>query len=314
MEMRAIFTAALDDLMAQNENVVIVDADLARASGTLSLREKYPERAIDVGVAEQNMASVAAGLSSYGFVPFISSFTPFVSRRIADQLAISISYARQNVKIVGMDPGVAAEYNGGTHMSMEDLGIMRSIPGIVVFEPADGVQLKASIPVIAAYRGPAYLRLFRKEAPALYPDDYKFDLFKADVLKTGSDVSIAASGIMVSEALAAARLLKAEGIEAEVLNFHTLKPLDTETLFASVEKTGCVVTAENHSVIGGLGSAVAEALSLEGRVPQRMVGVKDCFGIVGKLEPLKARYGLTASEIVAQAKAVLEQKRLNATL
>lgn len=308
MEMRAIYGQALDELMAQNPNIVVIDADLGKANGTLALREKYPNRALDVGVAEQNMACMAAGLASYGFIPFISSFTPFATRRIADQAAISISYARQNVKIVGTDPGVAAEYNGGTHMSMEDVGIMRAIPGFVVFEPVDGVQLKAAMPVIAAHDGPVYMRLFRKERPDVFPGDYRFELFKADLLRPGRDVTIAAAGIMVAEALEAAKVLAAQGVEAEVLAFHTIKPLDGEALLASAGKTGCVVTAENHSVVGGLGSAVADLLAQNRPMPLRMVGVPDCFGMVGTLQPLKERYGLTAQGIVEKARQAVQAK------
>lgn len=308
MEMRAIYGQALDELMAQNPNIVVIDADLGKANGTLALREKYPNRALDVGVAEQNMACMAAGLASYGFIPFISSFTPFATRRIADQAAISISYARQNVKIVGTDPGVAAEYNGGTHMSMEDVGIMRAIPGFVVFEPVDGVQLKAAMPVIAAHDGPVYMRLFRKERPDVFPWDYRFELFKADLLRPGRDVTIAAAGIMVAEALEAAKALAAQGVEAEVLAFHTIKPLDGEALLASAGKTGCVVTAENHSVVGGLGSAVADLLAQNRPMPLRMVGVPDCFGMVGTLQPLKERYGLTAQGIVEKARQAVQAK------
>lgn len=309
MEMRAVFGAALDEMMAENPNIVVIDADLAKAGGTLALREKYPERALDVGVAEQNMACVAAGLASYGFTPFISTFTPFATRRIADQVAISLSYARQNVKIVGTDPGVAAEYNGGTHMSMEDVGIMRAIPGILVFEPVDAVQLKAALPALVAYEGPVYLRLFRKEAPNVFPEDYEFDLFRADVLREGADVTLAASGLLVPEALAAAKALAEEGVSAEVIDFHTLKPLDEETLIASAQKTRCVVSAENHSVVGGLGSAVADALCQKLPTPLRMVGVGDCFGTVGALQPLKEHYGLTAQNIVTKAKEVLALKK-----
>ena len=309
MEMRAVFGACLDRLMEQNENIVVLDADLARANGTLALRKKYPGRALDVGVAEQNMASVAAGLASYGFIPFISSFTAFASRRIADQAAISISYAGQNVKIVGSDPGVSAEYNGGTHMSMEDVGIMRAIPGITVFEPVDAVQLEKALPVIAAHEGPVYMRLFRKEIAPVFDENYVFDLFKADLLREGSDVTIAATGILVHEALAACDTLQAGGISAEVLNFHTLKPLDEQALLASVQKTGCLVTAENHSLIGGLRSACAEYLSEAYPVPSAGVGVPDVFGEVGLLQPLKEKFGLTAENIVVKAKQVLEKRR-----
>lgn len=309
MEMRSVFGACLEEMMAQNPNIVVIDADLAKANGTLALRQKFPERAFDVGVAEQNMASIAAGLASYGFIPFISSFTPFASRRIADQVAISISYAKQNVKIVGTDPGITGEYNGGTHMSMEDVAIMRGIPGIVVFEPVDCVQLRAAMPFIAAHNGPVYMRMFRKECPDVFSEDYEFDLFKADILREGKDVTIAASGIMVSEALKAAEVLENEGISADVINFHTIKPVDEETLLSSVEKTGCLVSAENHSTVGGLGSATADILCRELPSPMRMVGVPDCFGIVGTLGELKKYYGLTAENIYEKAKQVIAQKK-----
>ena len=305
MEMRAVFGACLDRAMGENENIVVLDADLARADGTLFLRDKYPGRAFDVGVAEQNMASMAAGLSSYGFIPFITSFTPFASRRIADQVAISISYAKQNVKIVGTDPGVCAEFNGGTHMSMEDVGIMRTIPGIVVLEPVDEVQLEQAMPQIIAHQGPIYLRLFRKETPKIFNDAYRFDLFKADLLREGADVTIAATGILVREALEAAEKLAAEGVQAEVVNFHTLKPLDEEALVRSARKTGRLVTAENHSLIGGLRSACAEILGEKCPVPMRSVGVPDVFGEVGKLQPLKDKFGLTADAIIEKAKEIL---------
>lgn len=305
MEMRAVFGACLDRAMGENENIVVIDADLARADGTLFLREKYPERALDVGVAEQNMASIAAGLSSYGFIPFITSFTPFASRRIADQLAISISYAKRNVKIVGTDPGVCAEFNGGTHMSMEDVGILRAIPGIVVVEPVDAVQLEQAMPQIIKYHGPVYLRLFRKEAPRVFGENYRFDLFKADLLREGEDVTIAATGILVPEALEAADRLAAQGVQAEVINFHTLKPLDGEALLRSVRKTGRLVTAENHSLIGGLRSACAELLCETFPVPTRSIGVPDVFGEVGRLQPLKEKFGLTADAIIEKAKEIL---------
>ena len=305
MEMRAVFGACLDRAMGENENIVVIDADLARADGTLFLREKYPERALDVGVAEQNMASIAAGLSSYGFIPFITSFTPFASRRIADQLAISISYAKRNVKIVGTDPGVCAEFNGGTHMSMEDVGILRAIPGIVVVEPVDAVQLEQAMPQIINYPGPVYLRLFRKEAPRVFGENYRFDLFKADLLREGADVTIAATGILVPEALEAADRLAAQGVQAEVINFHTLKPLDGEALLRSVRKTGRLVTAENHSLIGGLRSACVELLCETFPVPTRSIGVPDVFGEVGRLQPLKEKFGLTADAIIEKAKEIL---------
>ena len=309
MEMRAIFAAELDRMMQNDERIVVIDADLSKANGTLFLRGKYPERAFDVGVAEQNMASIAAGLASYGFVPFITTFCPFATRRICDQVAISIAYAGQNVKIVGSDPGISAELNGGTHMSMEDIGVLRSIPSMVIFEPVDGIQLKKAMPQILEHDGPVYLRLFRKKRPRIVPEDYEFNLFKADVLKDGNAVTIAATGIMVEEALKAHAGLKEMDIEAEIINVHTIKPLDSATILESVQKTGCIVTAENHNVIGGLRSAVAETISENFPVPLKSVGVQDVFGEVGRLDELKEIFGLTAANIISRAKEAIAAKR-----
>ena len=307
MEMRAVYAACLAELMEKDRHVVILDADLGKASGTLSLRKKFPEQSFDCGVAEQDMASIAAGLSSYGFKPWIESFTPFATRRICDQIAISISYAKRNVKIVGTDPGIAAELNGGTHMSMEDIGVVRSIPGMVIFEPVDEVQLRAAMPVLNDYDGPVYVRLFRKELPVVFGDDYKFDLFKADVVKEGKDLSIFVSGMLTKGVLDAAEELKAEGIEAEVVNVHTIKPIDRETVIASARKTGTVLTVENHNVIGGLQSAVLEALAQE-KIPVCAVGVEDRFGEVGKLPYLREATGLTKENILATAKKAFSLK------
>ena len=256
MEMRAVYAECLAKLMTEDRHVCVLDADLAKASGTRKLYEQFPGQMFDCGVAEQNMASIAAGLASYGFKPWIESFTPFATRRICDQMTISISYAKQNVKIVGTDPGISAELNGGTHMSMEDVGVVRSIPGMVIFEPVDEVQLRAAMPVLNAYEGPVYMRLFRKVLPTVFPEDYQFDLFKADTLREGRDLSIFVSGFLTKDALDAAEKLAAEGIDAEIVNVHTIKPIDRETVIASARRTGAVLTVENHNVIGGLQSAV----------------------------------------------------------
>ena len=307
MEMRAVYAACLAEMMEKDKHVVILDADLGKASGTLGLRAKFPEQSFDCGVAEQDMASIAAGLSSYGFKPWIESFTPFATRRICDQIAISISYAKRNVKIVGTDPGIAAELNGGTHMSMEDIGVMRSIPGVVIFEPVDAVQLRAAMPVLNAYDGPVYVRLFRKELPDVFGEGYKFDLFKADTLKEGKDLTIFVSGFLTKDVLTASEQLAAEGIDAEVINIHTIKPIDREAVIASARKTGAVLTVENHNVIGGLQSAVLEALAAE-KVPVCAVGVEDRFGEVGKLPYLREAMGLTVENIVAHAKKAVSLK------
>ncbi|MBR3475500.1 MAG: transketolase family protein [Oscillospiraceae bacterium] len=307
MEMRAVYAECLAELMERDKHVCVLDADLSKASGTRKLYERFPEQMFDCGVAEQNMASIAAGLSSYGFKPWIESFTPFATRRICDQIAISISYARQNVKIVGTDPGISAELNGGTHMSMEDIGVLRSIPGLVIFEPVDQVQLRAAMPVLAAYEGPVYMRLFRKEQPVIFPEDYRFELFKADTLREGKDLSIFVSGMVTKDCLEAAELLKEQGIDAEIINVHTIKPVDRETVLASARKTGAVLTVENHNIIGGLHSAILETLAEE-KLPVCGVGVPDRFGEVGKIPYLRQIMGLTVENIVEQAKKAVSLK------
>ncbi|MDD5952400.1 MAG: transketolase C-terminal domain-containing protein [Oscillospiraceae bacterium] len=310
MEIRQVLCTELEKMMTENENIVVIDADLSKPNGTFPLRKKFPERAFDVGIAEQNMASVAAGMSSYGFIPFITSFTPFASRRICDQIAISIAYAKQNVKIIGSDPGISAEFNGGTHMSMEDVGVLRSIPNLVIYEVVDANQFRQALPQIVAYDGPVYIRMFRKTIDDVFTDDkYQFDLFHADQLQEGKDVSIFCSGIMVQETIKANELLKAEGIEADIVSIHTVKPIDREAIVASAKKTGAVVTAENHNVIGGLRSAVSEVLCEECPTPLRAVGVKDQFGQVGKMPFLKEVYQMRAEDIVAAVKEVMTLKK-----
>ena len=277
MEMRELFASELDKLMEKNENIVIINADLAKPNGFGKLPQKYPERAINVGVAEQNMACVAAGMSSYGFIPFICTFAPFATRRICDQIAISICYAKQNVKIIGTDPGISAEYNGGTHMSFEDIGVL-------------------------------YIRMFRKTTPDIFDEGETFNLFNAKTIKTGADVSIFCTGIMVSEVLEANKILEEMGINAEIINIHTIKPLDEESVINSAKKTGAVVVAENHNIIGGLRSAIVETLSENYPVPVRAVGVRDVFGQVGKMPFLKETYNMTATDIVKAVESAINNK------
>ncbi len=307
MQMRAIYAQELGALMERDGKIVLLDADLGKASGTLGLRERFPDRIFDCGVAEQNMASIAAGLASYGFKPWIESFTPFATRRICDQIAISICYAGMNVKIVGTDPGITAELNGGTHMSVEDVGVLRSIPGMVIFEPVDETQLRAAIPVLDAYKGPVYLRLVRGEQPPVFAEGYEFDLFKADTLRSGRDLTVCVSGFLTRDCLEAAEELEAEGISCEVLNVHTVKPIDSETIRASARKTGSVLTVENHNVVGGLHAAVLEALARE-RVPVWAVGIEDRFGEVGKLPYLRQALGLTKEHILEAAREAVRAK------
>lgn len=309
MEMRQVLAAELEKMMAENENIVVIDADLSKPNGVAGLRKKYPERAFDVGIAEQNMASIAAGMSSYGFIPFITTFTPFASRRICDQIAISIAYAKQNVKIIGSDPGISAEFNGGTHMSVEDIGVLRSIPDIVIFEPVDAIQFKKSLPQIVDYNGPVYIRMFRKEIPNVFDENCEFDLFKASKLQDGNDISIFCSGIMVQETMEANKALKEQGINADIINIHTIKPIDKQAIIDSARKTGAVLTVENHNVIGGLKSAVCEVLMEEYPVPLKAIGIKDQFGQVGKLPFLKKFYKMRAEDIVNSVKELISSKK-----
>lgn len=308
-EMRTVYCETMIALAKEDPHIVDVEADLTGAHGMKPFKAAYPERSFNVGIAEANMVGVAAGLSACGKIPFVHSFATFASRRCFDQIAISVCYAGLNVKIVGSDPGVGAELNGGTHMALEDMGIMRTLPGMTVFEPTDSVQLRKALPAVARHEGPVYIRLFRRKAEKVFDDDYVFTLGKADLLRDGSDVTIIASGICVANALQAAAMLAGEGVSARVLNMHTVKPVDAEAVLRAAEETGAVVTAENHSVIGGLGSAVAEVLA-EGRpAPLERVGVKDHFGQVGKAPYLMGVFGITPADIAKAARKALARKR-----
>ncbi len=309
LELRQVFCNSLKELMEKDDKVMVIDADLAKASGTWGLRFDFPERAIDVGIAEQNMVSIASGLSSYGYKPFVTTFAPFASRRVCDQVTLSACYAKQNVKVVGTDPGISAELNGGTHMGMEDIAVLRSIPNIVIFEPVDAIQLEKAMPVINDYNGVVYIRLFRKQITDVFTKDYKFDLFKADLLKEGTDVTILTTGIMTQEVMESLELFEQAGINPEVINVHTIKPIDKATIMKSVKKTGCVVTCENHNVVGGLFSAVSEVLSSSYPVPMLPIGVNDTFGEVGKLPYLKDVYKMNAKDIVEKCKEVMIWKK-----
>ena len=305
-EMRKVLADTLQEMMNTDERIVVMDADLATANGTFGLRKVYPDRAIDVGISEANMASMAAGMSAYGMKPYIVTFTAFASRRIADQLAISCSYARQDVKIIATDAGVTAQTNGGTHMSLEDVGIVRSIPGTVVLDLIDGVQLKKALPVIHDYKGVVYVRMVRKETPDVFDDSYEFDLFKGKCIKEGKDLTLIATGMMVYEALEAGKILQAEGIDAEIIAIHCIKPLDEDIVVQSAKKTGKVMTLENHNIHGGLYSAVTEVLARNCPVPVVPIGIQDHFGEVGKTRFLMEKYGLNKEKIVEEAKNLLK--------
>ena len=307
-EMRAVYCETLQQLARENGRIAVLDADLVGSSGTKPFFNEFPDRAIDCGIQENNMIGVAAGMSAAGMIPFAHSFGPFASRRCVDQIFISCAYAKLNVRIVGSDPGVTAAYNGGTHMPFEDMGTLMSIPQITLLEPTDSVQLRWMIRQLEKEYGVYYIRMLRKNAVGVFEEGSDFELGKIARLKEGADVAIVCSGILVGEALKAAAALEAQGVSAAVLNAFTWKPLDAETLAEYAANCGCVVTAENHTITGGLGAAVAASLSRTRPVPVEMVGVNDEFGEVGTEDFLRKRFDLTADHIIRAAKAAIARK------
>ncbi len=309
-DMRTVYTDTLIDIAKENEQICVLEADLMAATGTKTFKDVYPDRFFDVGVAEADMVGVASGLSAEGKIPFAASFGTFASRRTFDQFFLSANYAQLNVKLVGTDPGITAQFNGGTHMPFEDIGMMRLVPGLVIIEPADIVSCEALIRAAADYKGSMYIRLHRKGSNALYAEDQKFELGKGNVLVDGDDVTIIATGfIMVPEALKAAQILKEQGISAAVIDMHTIKPLDNKLVLDYAQKTGAIVTCENHQVAGGLGGAVAELLCEECPTPLGRIGSQDRFGQVGTLEFLIKEYEMTAEDIAKKAVSVIAKKR-----
>lgn len=307
-EMRAVYCQTLQELARENDQICILDADLVGSSGVKPFFQEFPDRAVDCGIQENNMIGVAAGLSAAGMIPFAHSFGPFASRRCVDQIFISCAYAKANVRIVGSDPGVTAAYNGGTHMPFEDMGTLMSIPKITLVEPTDSVQLRWLLQTLEKEYGVYYIRLLRKNAVGVFEAGSQFQLGKLARLREGADAAVVCSGIMVGEALKAAALLEQEGIRIAVLNAFTWKPMDDETLAEYARSCGCVVTAENHNILGGLGSAVANSLSRSCPVPVEMVGVEDEFGEVGTEDFLRRRFDLTAEHIVRAVRAAMARK------
>lgn len=308
-EMRQTLAGALVERAKTDDRIVVIEADLMSCHATKVFKQEFPERFVNVGIAEQNMIGIAAGMSTMGKIPFAYSFGPFATRRCYDQIFISVAYARQNVKIVGTDPGVLAEYNGGTHMPFEDMALMRAIPHMVCFEPVDATMLEKAVDQIVDYQGAVYIRLQRKKAEKVFDDTLKFELGKAIKIKDGKDVTLIASGIMVARAIEAAELLKEDGISARVVNIHTWKPIDKDAIIKCAKETGAIVTCENHNVCNGLGSAVAEVVCQNSPVPMRLVGVKDEFGQVGKNAYLSEQYHITTQDIVEAAREVVKNKQ-----
>jgi len=303
---RESYGNALAELGAEYPNLVVLDADLAGATKTGVFKKAFPDRHIDCGIAEGNMMGVAAGLSTAGKIPFASTFAMFAAGRAFEQVSNSIGYPHMNVKIGATHAGISVGEDGASHQCNEDIALMRTIPGMVVINPADDVEAKAAVKAAIDYVGPVYLRFGRLAVPVINdPADYKFELGKGITLREGKDVTIIATGLEVSESLEAAKLLEADGISAQVINIHTIKPLDEELVVAAAKKTGKVVTVEEHSIIGGLGGAVAEVLAEKAPTKMLRIGVMDTFGESGPAKALIEKYGLDAKSLYEKVKAWL---------
>ena len=305
---REAYGKALVELGEQNDKVLVLDADLAAATKTGMFKKAFPERFIDVGIAESNLMGVAAGLAATGHVVFASSFAMFAAGRAFEQVRNSIGYPHLNVKIGATHAGISVGEDGASHQCCEDIALMRSIPGMVILNPADDVEARACVLAAAAHEGPVYMRFGRLAVPRVFDETYQFEIGKGAVLREGTDVTIVATGLMVNEALLAAETLQNEGVSARVVNMATIKPIDRDILIDSAKKTGAIVTAEEHNVLGGLGGAVAEVICETVPVPVLRVGVEDVFGKSGPAVELLHLFGLDAAHIVEKAKQAVKMK------
>ncbi|GAB6149433.1 MULTISPECIES: transketolase family protein [Clostridium] len=309
MATREAYGKALAKLGMENPNVVVFDADLSKSTKTADFKNVCPERHFNMGIAEANMMNVAAGFATCGKIPFASTFAVFASGRAFEQIRNTICYPKLNVKVCATHAGITVGEDGASHQSVEDISLMRSIPNMTVINPSDAVETEAAIRAIAEFNGPCYVRLGRAAVETINDNpEYKFEIGKGITLREGKDATIIATGIMVEAALEAYNMLAEEGIKVKVVNIHTIKPIDTELIVKSAEETGVLITAEEHSVIGGLGSAVCEVVSENHPVPVMRVGVKDTFGESGKPAELLKAYGLTAEDIVKAVKKGISLK------
>lgn len=290
----------LTKLAKENPNILVLDADLSSSVKTDGFKESLPKQFLEMGIAEQNMIGVAAGLSTLGFIPFASSFAVFASRRVYDQIVASVAYPKLNVKIIGAYVGLFVGMNGATHQALEDVAIMRAIPNMVVVEPVDGLETEEVVKFAVNYNGPMYLRIGRDVMPSIMPSDYKFQLGKSVTIKNGSDITIISCGAIFDEVLSAALLLEKEGISARIINMSSIKPIDEKAIIKAAKETGKIVTVENHNIIGGLGSAVAEVLSEKYPVKLKRIGIRDVFGKSGTNEEMKKKFGLRAEDIAGK--------------
>lgn len=305
---RDAYGEALKELGAANSQVVVLDADLTKSTKTSVFAKAFPTRFFNMGIAEQNLIGTAAGLAAAGKIPFASTFAIFATGRAYEQIRNSVAYPKLNVKIAATHAGLTVGEDGASHQALEDIALMRAIPNMTVIVPADAEETKQAVKCAAAISGPVYIRLGRPGVPVLFDETYKFAIGKAVTVAEGTDATIAATGIMVGIALEAAEKLQAEGIKTRVLNISTIKPIDREALMAAAKETGAIVTAEEHNIIGGLGSAVAEVISEICPVPLMRVGVQDTFGESGTPAALLEKYGLTADDIAAAVKTVIARK------
>ena len=307
--MRDGYGKALLELIEKNPRVIALDADVAKSTRTVWVRDKFPNNFIDVGISEQDLAGTAAGLALGGMLPFTSTYGVFMAGRAWDQIRTTICYNKLNVKIAGAHAGISVGPDGATHQALEDVAIMRVLPNMTVVVPCDAEETRKATLAIAAIDGPCYIRFGREAVPVVTDENTPFELGKARICREGSDVTIIANGAMLYEAQEAAKVLASTGIEATVINLHTVKPLDGDTILEAVERTGCVVTAEEHQKIGGMGSAVAEFLMQNHPVPMEIVGVDDTFGESGQPQDLMDAYGLSTARIVETAKKVIWHKQ-----
>ncbi|MFO7152102.1 MAG: transketolase family protein [Bacillota bacterium] len=303
---RDAYGKALAELGEEIKDIVVLDADLSKSTKTSVFAKKFPERFFNMGIAEQNLMATAAGLATCGKIPFASTFAVFATGRAFDQVRNSICYPKLNVKIAATHAGITVGEDGATHQSIEDLALMRALPNMTVICPADEVETRKAVRAAVEIKGPVYLRLGRHPVETIFDESYEFVPGKGVILREGKDVALIATGVMVAEALRAAELLAKDGIEAMVVNIHTIKPIDEEIILKAAE-CGAIVTAEEHSIIGGLGSAVAEVLVEKKPVPMKRIGVRDVFGQSGKPEELMKEYGLTADDIAGAAKSLLKR-------
>lgn len=307
MATREAYGAFLASYAKDNKEIVVLDADLSKSTKTAEFQKVCPERFFNMGIAEQNLLGVAAGMAASGKVPFASTFAMFAAGRAFEIIRNSICYTNLNVKVCATHAGLTVGQDGASHQAIEDIALMRSLPNMTVLNPADGVSAKALLEAAAKHDGPVYVRLGRASVPLCYDENDTFEIGKAKELKAGSDVTLVATGIMVDSAMQAAEILEKEGLSVRILDVHTIKPLDSEAIIKAAKETGAIVTAEEHSIIGGLGSAVAEVLALNSPAPMKMIGVKDTFGESGLPDELLEKYGMTAKDIAEAARSLVKK-------